>query len=199
MDVTENYVNPVGVGFPEINWAHDGGRKNLGGAGKMIEKEYSPPLVPDRPTSPSGSEEVDGRGPATWFIALASPPIPSRNSQNFDPTTRFLDTIHPADVWAAHRRVDRQSSPNLRDTWRSNRARRKSLISFMPTSTCANANLSLHELENLQRLGGKWDAEFPGRSSFVYFNQGPEWPNCFSPGPAWFRRCSGAIGDARTR
>jgi hypothetical protein len=176
VDVTENYVNPVGVGFPEIGGPTTAEEKTWAGLGKMIEKEYSLPLslAADRePNITVRFDEVDGRVVRRVVYRFGVPrQYRSEIPQNFDPTTRFLDTIHlEADVWAAYRRVDIDNlRQTLRDTAVEPGAPEVFTISFaMPTNT-SNPQLIPYELENLQRLQAEMDAEFPGRVSFVYFN-----------------------------
>ncbi|HNA59604.1 MAG TPA: hypothetical protein PLT11_00905, partial [Elusimicrobiota bacterium] len=202
VDVTENYVNPVGVGFPEIGGPTTAEEKTWAGLGKMIEKEYSLPLslAADRePNITVRFDEVDGRVVRRVVYRFGVPrQYRSEIPQNFDPTTRFLDTIHlEADVWAAYRRVDIDNlRQTLRDTAVEPGAPEVFTISFaMPTNT-SNPQLIPYELENLQRLQAEMDAEFPGRVSFVYFNQGMEWAESFLAGPAAVSAVSGGIGDA---
>ncbi|MBL0348941.1 MAG: hypothetical protein IPP68_01000 [Elusimicrobia bacterium] len=202
VDVTENYVNPLGVGFPEIGGPTAAEEKTWAGLGKMIEKEYGLPLSLAADREPNISVRFDqvGEQVVRRVVYRYGVPRQYRNeiAQNLDTTTRFLDTIHlEADVWAAYRRVDIE---NLRQTLRDTAVEPGSpeifTISFaMPTNT-SNAQLIPYELENLQRLQAEMDAEFPGRVSFVYFNQSMEWAEAFLAGPAAVSAVSAAIGDA---
>lgn len=202
VDVTENYVNPIGVGFPEIGGPTTAEEKTWAGLGAMIEKEYGLPLSLAEDREPNISVRFDqvGEQVVRRVVYRFGVPRQYRNeiAQNLDTTTRFLDTIHlEADVWAAYRRVD---IDNLRQTLRDTAVEPGSpeifTISFaMPTNT-SNALLIPYELENLQKLQAEMDAEFPGRVSFVYFNQGMEWAEAFLAGPAAVSAVSAAIGDA---
>jgi len=174
----EEYVSPIGPGmYPaETEGVSANEEKTWSNLGRMIEDEYGLPISLYFDRSPNVSarfDNVDGQVVRRVTYRFS---VPRQNrpeiAQNIDMTTRFFDTIHlEADVWAAYRRVDIE---NIRQTLRDTAAEEFSLSFAMPSNT-GNPQMIQYELENLQKLQSELDAEFPGRVSFVYFNQGIEW------------------------
>lgn len=184
VDVFENYTNPDNVGYPatvpEVTGAEERTWSRLD---KMIEGEYKLPLSLSVDREPNIAVRFDriGENVVRRVVYRFGVPTAYRNEipQNLDPTTRFLDTIHlEADVWAAYREVDIE---NLRQTLRDTTAQEFVLSFAMPTNTNI-PYLIQYELENLRRLQAEMDTEFPGRVSFVYFNQAMEWSDKFESG-----------------
>jgi hypothetical protein len=174
----EDYVSPIGPGmYPaETEGVSTAEEKAWSNLGRMIEDEYGLPISLYFDRAPNVSvrfDNVDGRVVRRVTYRFS---VPRQNrpeiAQNVDMMTRFHDTIHlEADVWAAYRRVDIE---NIRQTLRDTAAEEFSLSFAMPSNT-NNPMLIQYELENLQKLQSELDAEFPGRVSFVYFNQAIEW------------------------
>lgn len=174
----EDYVSPLGPGmYPaETEEVTTGEEKTWSDLGRMIEGEYGLPLSLYFDRAPNVSVRFDNVDNQVVRRVTYRFSVPRQNrpeiAQNVDMTTRFFDTTHlEADVWAAYRRVDIE---NIRQTLRDTTAEEFSLSFAMPSNT-GNPQMIQYELENLQKLQSELDAEFPGRVSFVYFNQGIEW------------------------
>ena len=174
----EEYVSPLGPGmYPaETEGVTTTEEKTWSKLGRMIEGEYGLPISLYFDQTPNVSvrfDNIDGQVVRRVTYRFS---VPRQNrpeiAQNLDTTTRFFDTIHlEADVWAAYRRVDIE---NIRQTLRDTTAQEFALSFAMPSNT-GNPQMIQYELENLQKLQSELDAEFPGRVSFVYFNQAIEW------------------------